>query len=116
MEKSNKISSKFDYAELVDSLNELTAALAKHSGYLKQHNATMENLALAVDRLDSTLRKEIRLETSRQSLQLKQVITEFVESYIKPQFYQTPSYALLTGTPKITRVSLPTGQRPCSTN
>ena len=109
MEKSNEFSSKFDEAELVDSLNELTAALNKHSGSIEKNTSAMGKLALSVDRLNSSLRKEIRLETLRPSLQLKQVVTEFVESYINPQFYQNQSYATLKGQSKIK--GLPTHER-----
>jgi hypothetical protein len=110
MERRFEGSSKYVNTELADSLHELTAALTKHAGYLKKNNATMEKLAQAIDKLDSTIGKETRLETSRLSYQLKQTISEFAQSDINPQFYQMPNYALVTNTAKINRASLPNGR------
>jgi hypothetical protein len=110
MERRYEGSTKFINTELACSLRELTAALTKQADYLKTNNAAMGKLALAIDRLDSTIGKETRLETSRLSHQLKQTISEFAKSDINPHFYQIPNYALVTNATKITRASLPHGR------
>jgi hypothetical protein len=110
MDRRFEGSSKYINPELADSLRELTEALTKHAGYLKKNNATMEKLALAVDRLNATIGKETRLETSRLSHELQQTISEFTRSDINPRFYEMPNYALVTNSAKITRASLPAGR------
>ena len=80
--------------ELIAQLTALNAALRNHAEILIKNNASMEQLNLAIKRLDSSLRTELRLETTQSSLMLKQGVTEFVNSCINPRFYSTTQLRL----------------------
>ena len=95
MKKNNDISTKIDDIDLIDSMNELMAALTKDTEYLIQNSAMMEDLTLIIKRLDSALRKEFGLETSSPSLELKQSVTEFVKFQINPHFYKTTESSIV---------------------
>lgn len=111
MVKSQIAYSELESAELVEALNKLTAALTSHSEGLKEHQTTMEHLSLAVEQLGSIIKQEIKRESATPSIQLKRVVIEFVESHINPLYYQGLNTPRLTGTPKISRISLPMGQK-----
>jgi hypothetical protein len=76
-----------NYADLLESLNELTTALVQHTQFLELHNATMESLTRALKELDTTINQETKPETKQPSQQLKQALNSFVETYINPRFY-----------------------------
>ena len=82
--------SKSDFAKLERTLNRLTAKLAEQAQYLEKHTGALENLTQAIKHLDTTIKKEICLESSQPSLQLKEAINTFVEYTINPRYYKDP--------------------------
>jgi hypothetical protein len=77
-----------DYSNLKQSVDELTSVMIVHAKYLEQHRAAMENLARAVKELQSTMSKDVRPQIGPPSLQLKQVVTTFMENYVNPRYYK----------------------------
>jgi hypothetical protein len=109
MAPRKKPNAELNYAELVESINKLTAVLNEHSEELNNHKISLGNLAKTIERLDSTIRQESGLRSNPPSHQLKSMIVGFVENYINPRFYRVPSYSAISSSPKMTRASLPSG-------
>ena len=91
--------SKNDFAKLERSLNKLTAKLAEQVTYLEKHAGAVESLTQAIQHLDTTIKKEISLESRQPSMQLKEAITAFVEYAINPKFYQDLGLLKLNAAP-----------------
>ena len=77
-----------NYGDLLESINELTDVLVQHAKYLEMHNGTMESLAEAVKQLENTFNQMGNPETDQPSHKLKHALTNFVETYINPRYYQ----------------------------
>lgn len=91
------------------SLVELTTALIEHAKHLERHISTMENLTRALKQLDATIKKEVSLESSQPSVELKEAITSFLEHNINPKYYHDSGYLKLaapqTRTPEMSKKS-----------
>ena len=88
------------------SLVELTAALIEHAKHLERHISAMENLTKALKLLEGTIKKEMSLESSQPSIELKEAITSFLEQNVNPKFYQDSGYLRLAAPePKIPETS-----------
>lgn len=75
--------------QLEQLLGELTNALNDQKGHLERHTAAMEKLAGALRQLDSTLKREVPLESHQSLLRLDELIRMFVEYEINPRYYQS---------------------------
>ena len=82
------------------SLAELTTALIEHAKHLERHIIAMENLTRALKQLDATVKKEVSLESSQPSIELKEAITSFLEHSVNPKFYQDTGYLKLAAAPE----------------
>ena len=82
-------------SDLEVSLVELTAALIEHAKHLERHINAMETLTRALKQLDASIKKEVNLESSQPSIELKEAITSFLEHNINPKFYQDSGYLKL---------------------
>ena len=109
MTTRKKLSSEFNYTDLVTSLNKLTTALTEHSEELKNYIIRMGNFVKTIEKPDSTSINASGLPTTPPSPQLKSMIVEFVETNINPRFYNVPSYIAIGSSPKISRTSLSSG-------
>jgi hypothetical protein len=81
--------------DLEISLVELTTALIEHAKHLERHIHAMENLTKALKLLDSTIKKEVTLESSQPSIELKEAITAFLEHNVNPKYYQDTGFLRL---------------------
>jgi hypothetical protein len=79
---------KIDPADSASWLTDLNSTLAQHVQYLEKHSAVMENLTQAIRDLETTIKKINVLDTTENSLQLKDVLITFVRYNINPRFYQ----------------------------
>jgi hypothetical protein len=77
-----------NYSDLTESVDELTRVMVIHAKYLEHHQAAMENLTQAIKELHSALSKDANPQIGAPSLQLKQVISTFMENYINPRYYK----------------------------
>jgi hypothetical protein len=84
----NEDLSKDDFIKLERSLNKLTAKVAEQVQYLEKHAGAVESLTRAIQHLETTLKKELSLESGQPSLQLKEAVNTFVDFTINPRFYQ----------------------------
>jgi uncharacterized coiled-coil protein SlyX len=82
-------------ADLEISLVELTAALIEHAKHLERHINTMESLTRALKQLDASIKREVNLESSQPSIELREAITSFLDHNINPKFYQDSGYLKL---------------------
>ncbi len=77
-----------DHSNLRESVDELTSVMIVHAKYLEQHQSAMENLTRAIKELQSTISKDVNPQIGPPSLQLKQVVSTFMENYINPRYYK----------------------------
>ncbi len=94
-EKTSDISAK-PPADLEISLVELATALIEHAKHLERHINAMESLTRALKQLDASIKREMNLESSQPSIELREAITSFLDHNINPKFYQDSGYLRLT--------------------
>lgn len=101
---------KVNPEDLPRLLAEINATLALHTQYLERHEATIQELSKAIKQMDSTIKKLVKSEEI--SLQLRELITSFVEQNINPFFYHSEVYAALPSPNKLKHHRLSAGELP----
>jgi hypothetical protein len=69
-------------------LDDLIVALTEQKEYIERHTTAMEKLAQAIKQLESTIKREIGLESQKSSLLIEDLVKIFVEYEINPRYYQ----------------------------
>jgi hypothetical protein len=85
------------------SVAELTTVLIEHAKHIERHIIVMESLTRALKQLDATVKKEVSLESSQPSVELREAITSFLEHTVNPKYYQDTGYLRLAGPEARTR-------------